>query len=420
MKLEAIMFFFAKKISPKLGIIVPAGLKKRIKDRIIKKSILRYINKDKISYKKGIYKGGVNLIGGIKAEMGLGQSCRLIAYMLKEAKFSLSIYNYDFAGAVSERDSSFDEYIMDDLPHEINIFHVNPYELGELFMKRRDAWNGRYNIAFWLWELEEFPKEWKVYCQLFDEIWTPSEFASRAMAKVTDVPIRVLPYAILAQYDKNIRRKDFFLPEDKFLFLVMYDANSTEGRKNPQGAIKAYKKAFASQNQDVGLVIKVNNANDSQLKALKLQLEEYRNIYYMTETLDKRTVNSLIKCVDVYVSLHRAEGFGLVMAEAMLLETPVIATNWSANIEFMDEDSACMVDYKLVENPKTEGLYKKDCIWAEPNYNQASAYMKRLWEDKEYYLSKKGNGKAYIENKLNEERLVNLLKKYIDNIMYIK
>ena len=83
-------------------------------------------------------------------------------------------------------------------------------------------------------------------------------------------------------------------------------------------------------------------------KKIQNVLDGYTNVYLIEGTLNRDQVNSLTKCVDVVVSLHRAEGFGLVLAEAMLLGTPTIATNWSSNTEFMNKDVACMVDYKLI------------------------------------------------------------------------
>lgn len=413
MKEKANIYFWAKNISSKMDKVIPSPAKKYVKEQMIKRRIEKYVNHDKIPYKDGAYKEGINLIGSIKAEMGLGQSCRLLANMIKETKYEFTVYNYGFSGMVKEEDSSFDEFISEELPYAINIFHVNPCELGNLFMGLQNAWDGRYNIAFWLWELEEFPKEWEIYCKLFDEIWTPSEFSGRAIKKITDVPMKVLPYYVTAPYKKTMNRKEFLLPNNKFLFLVMYDINSTEGRKNPQGAITAFKMAFAPQNDEVGLVIKVNNGTDKQIRKLKSQLAEYKNVYYIMETIDKEAVNSLIKCCDVFVSLHRAEGFGLVMAEAMLLGRPVIATNWSSNTEFMSKEAACMVDCQMIKNQQTEGLYKKGCVWAEPDYGQAAEYMEKLWRDKNYYLKKKKAETEYINDVLNRDKLVDLLEEYI-------
>ena len=103
----------------------------------------------------------------------------------------------------------------------------------------------------------------------------------------------------------------------------------------------------------------------------------------------------------------------MVMAEAMLLGRPVIATNWSSNTEFMSKEAACMVDCQMIKNQQTEGLYKKGCVWAEPDYGQAAEYMEKLWRDKNYYLKKKKAETEYINDVLNRDKLVDLLEEYI-------
>lgn len=387
--------------------IVPVFARQALKKRLLKKRIHKFIT-EKVPFKEGIFEDGINLIGCIKSFSGLGQSCRLLAQMLLETGYKISVYNSENSKVGNRGDESYNEYINEQLIYGINIFHINPCELGWFYMMHQNMWNRRYNIAFWLWELEEFPTEWILYCHLFDEIWVPSTFIKKSIVKVTDVPVKVLPYHVTAPYDVKLRRKEFNLPKEKFLFLIMYDANSTMRRKNPQGAINAFKKAFRPEEENVGLVIKVNHARKRDWILLKNQLEEYRNIYYFSETMEKEVVNSLVHCVDVFVSLHRSEGFGLVMAEAMLLGTPVVATNWSSNIEFMDENSACLVDYELIRNDRTEGLYKKGCIWAEPDIGQATAYMKELRCNKEYFQHIQKNGKRYIELTLGKSLCQNL------------
>lgn len=403
-------FYFAlKKVSGLLKNIIPYQLKSRMKESMIAGSMEEFFRRRE-EYRPDRYLPGVNLIGSIRAEMGLGQSCRLVAGELKACGCDFSVYNVDFNSRMGVSDTTFEEYISEDLPHGVNLFHVNPCELGNLFMSMPEAWQGRYNIAFWLWELEEFPEEWVKYCSLFDEIWTPSEFAGRGIRKVTQVPVRTMPYGVEAPYDPQCTRATFGLPEDQFLYLVMYDSNSTRGRKNPQGAIDAYRRAFPEERPDCGLVIKINNAQKKDLAVLRDRLKGYQNVYFITEIMDKRKVNSLIRNVDVYLSLHRAEGFGLVMAEAMLLGTPVVATNWSSNTEFMTERSACMVNYELVKNPRTEGLYRRGCIWAEPDLDDAARYIRRLKEDQAFWESKRTQGLDCVTEKLNSEKNFELWK----------
>lgn len=189
----------------------------------------------------------------------------------------------------------------EDYPYRVNLFHVNPQEVGLAYLYlNKEIWRDRYNIAFWLWELEEFPQEYQEAIKFFDEIWTPSEFASSSIRKVTDKPVYTLPYYVTAGKDENCGRADFGLPEDKFLYLIMYDTNSTMARKNPVGALDAYKKAFPVEDEHVGLVIKMNNPKQEDLEVLREQTKGYQNVYLIAEVLDKPKVNSLIAAVDVF------------------------------------------------------------------------------------------------------------------------
>lgn len=385
--------------------MIPWEIKQLGKSLLLSVYVSR-LKRNIIDSEKKQFEVGVNLIGSIKAEMGLGQSCRLVAKELQMSQVPFGVFNIGFEGNLRENDTTFDAVIEDDLRYKVNLFHINPCELGKLVMKKPQMWLGHYNIAFWLWELEEFPKEWISLCDLFDEIWTPSDFAGLAVSKVTNVPMQTMPYSVDAVYSETASREQFGLPKDQFLFLVMYDLNSTNSRKNPQGAIEAYKSAFPNEAEDCGIVIKINNSNEENLKKLKQSLDGYKNVYFITEIMNKNRVNSLIQCVDVFVSLHRSEGFGLVMAEAMQLGTPCIATNYSSNVEFMNRESACMVDYKMTTIKKREGLYKKGYRWAEPDIAQAADFMKRLKEDKKFYMTKQKNGREYIEACLGEEKLV--------------
>ena len=143
----------------------------------------------------------------------------------------------------------------------------------------------------------------------------------------------------------------------------------------------------------------MNGINEKDIEQIQTLMDGYDNIYFLTETLPKIEVNSLIACVDAFVSLHRAEGFGLVMAEAMLNGTPCIATNWSANTEFMNADVACMVYYTLVTLNHEVGPYKQGSHWAEPDVVQAAEYMQKLFGDREYGRQMAEKAKAFIEER---------------------
>ncbi len=269
----------------------------------------------------------------------------------------------------------------------------------------------RYNIAFWLWELEEFPDKWVDCIETVDEIWTPSEFISKSIKQKTTKPVETVPYAICFDVENLYPRKYFELPEDKFLFLAMYDFKSISERKNPKAVIRAYKNAFDQGGEGTGLVIKINHLGKKrELEQLQEEMAGYKNIYYITDNLSRKEIESLIADVDVLVSLHRSEGFGLPLAEAMYLGTPVIATGWSANVEFMENDCSCLVNYTLTEIKRNIGPYEKGNQWAEADIVCASQYMKKLYYDKEYWEEISGNGKKKIRQKLNIENAISVIK----------
>ena len=142
----------------------------------------------------------------------------------------------------------------------------------------------------------------------------------------------------------------------------------------------------------------------------------YNNVYFLTGEYEKIEVNSMLRDVDAYVSLHRSEGFGLTLAESMMLGTPTISTNWSGNVEFQNEDTACMVDYKLVDVGKNIPLFPEGSKWAEASADHAAEYMKKLYSDKEFYNRIKENGLKSINEQLSKESVGKIVNERINAI----
>lgn len=397
--------------------IIPLNVLQSLKAGLLKRNTKKFSNLHIEPMNREKYADGINLIGNIRGDSGLGQSCRLIADILLASGIPMTIRNYYTSSRYSMGNTDYDRYLNDNNMYNINIFHINAHECTTAFMDMgRQTWDGRYNIAYWLWELEEFPQEWTGCMDLFDEIWTPAEFVSNCLRKYTNKPVTTVPYCVTAPVDERYNRTYFRLPEDKFLFLLMFDSESVSERKNPKSVLKAYKKAFIKSDPEVGIVVKVNEYKQEDIDYIHSELEGYENVYILTETLSKVQVNSLIKAADVYVSLHRAEGFGLVMAEAMLVGTPVIATNWSANTEFMNADAACMVDYQLTTIEKDIGPYKAGQRWADPDVEQASRYMKKLYEDREFGSRMAEKAYEHIKTVLNMENAKQIVLDRVDHI----
>ena len=408
------------KLKPFLIKIIPLSFLSKMKKKYMLRNI-KNLKKENIQpFDPTAFPMGINLIGNIRGDSGLGQSCRLVAKELQASKIPFLVYEHHISDAFSMNNHSCDDMIQDELKYAINLFHINPHEFAVSYMQLgKKVWDKHYNIAFWLWETEEFPEEWIGCIDILDEIWTPAEFVSEAVRKVTNKPVYTVPYHVEAPIDTKYDRKHFGLPEDKFLYLMMYDSKSMMERKNPISVLNAFKKAFDKDDNAVGLVIKMNGRNEEDIAQIQRLMDGYENIYFMTETLPKVEVNSLIACVDVFVSLHRAEGFGLVMAEAMLNGTPCIATNWSANTEFMNSDVACMVNYKMIALDHEIGPYKKGSHWADADVNEAAMYMRKLADDKTLYEQMSHEAKTYIEQVLGMKSVTEKIENRVEEIYEI-
>lgn len=368
-------------------------------------------------FDKTLFLKGINLIGNIKGDSGLGQSCRLLAGVLDKSKYPLCIVEHSVSSKLSMSDTTYDHRLEEKNKYGVNIFHVNPHEFLPAYLQLgKRVWDYHYNIAYWLWELEDFPDEWVDCINLLDEIWTPAEYISESIRKKTEKPVVTVPYCVTAPIDEMYNRKYFGLPEDSFLFLTLFDCGSMIERKNPRASMDSFKEAFEKRDKRVGLVVKISGASEEEMEQIKKYADGYENIYFICKIFSKVEINSLIRCVDSVVSLHRAEGFGLVLAEAMLNGVVCIATNWSANTEFMSTEVACMVDFDLIELAEDIGPYKRGNRWAEPDIEQAASYMKRLYKEPEYGRRLAEHAKQHIQKQLGVDRVVSMINDRVDKI----
>lgn len=389
----------AKKIIKPL---VPTSVRRKLRRQQQKRIVSRVV-RTRHENNTTQYQWGVSLIGDMHRGSGLGQASRANLQCLK------------YAGVPTQEVPMTDECLSGlESSYKVMLIHTNPDQLERICkMLPKRQWSGKYVIGEWVWEQEELPDWWLPYLELFDEIWAPSGFAAGAIQKATDKIVRVLPHAVEPQCDEEWDRNAFDLPENLFLCLITFDYHSVIARKNPGSAIKAFCQAFDDCREKVGLVIKARNTPPEILQHIQHTLKDWCNVFFLTEDYSKDQVNSLIHVVDVYVSLHRSEGFGLVLAEAMYLGTPVVATNWSGNTEFMNPEIACMVDASLEVLKKDELPFLKGSRWAEPDVGQAAQYLRRLYEEPEWREEIAERAKIYIRNHLSVQAVSEKMQEYL-------
>ena len=327
---------------------------------------------------------GVNIFGYMRGEFGLGESARAYARAVIAEGIPVALNDVDLDLPHSCNDNSLVSYLSNEAPYPVSIVFVNPDYLDEALSRiDRTILAGGRLIACWFWELETLPASWLPSIQLVDEFMVSSRFIESALRKVTDKPITFVPQPLMPAMGSGLVRQDFGLPENSFIFLCSFDFNSWIERKNPFATIKAFQQAFPSSEEGVGLLIKTSNGfrNPDRLAQLLCAVEDDPRIVVRDDVISRYQLHDLQKCCDAYVSLHRAEGFGLGLAECMALGKPVIGTGWSGNLDFMDRENSCLVDYTLVR--VEEGQYDgaEGALWAAPDVMQAASAMRSLVDD---------------------------------------
>lgn len=360
---------------------------------------------------------GVNLIGYIRADMGLGEGARSDARALTAAEIDFGIINFESGNPSSMTNELWRHKEVLNAPYDINLIHINgdflPTVVAELpahFLA------GRYNIAYWAWELEDLPEGWIPSLGLVDEIWVPSEFVKSAVEKVSTCPVVTIPHNVALIESDTYDRSYFGIPEERFAFLAMYDTRSIAERKNPRAALDAFKKAFSGDDNSVCLVLKLNNATDEAVKELNKLTKSHGNIIILDKRHSRQEVDALLSQIDCYVSLHRSEGFGLGPAEAMSLGKPCILTNWSGNTEYMTAENCMAVDYQLRTLEKDFGPYNAGQRWADADVGQAAKYMSALAGDPDLAHQLGQNAKASIEENFSPRAIGELIEKRLAEI----
>jgi glycosyltransferase involved in cell wall biosynthesis len=319
---------------------------------------------------------GVNVAGYLNTESGMGEAARLSVRSLQAAGIPVALNNV--ASLLRMRDGTYTAFT-DEHPHPFNLVHLNADNMESFARHRgREYFQNRYTIGYWFWELAQFRQDWMSAFGFVDEVWVPTEFGRMALASRSPVPVTCVPLPVVAPTGTPYRRAHFDLPEDVYVFLFTFDVSSQIERKNPLGVISAFRGAFGAR-RDVLLVLKFTNAEYDSAGVRDLyRAAEGISAVLRDGYMARDELAGLMAAADCYVSLHRSEGFGLGIAEAMALGKPVIATNYSGPADFMTPANSYPIDYELVSIPRDYGPYLEGFSWAEPDCEQASRLMRHV------------------------------------------
>lgn len=326
---------------------------------------------------------GFTLVGYLKADCGLGEAARSLARACVAVGTPLAAVDVGYQIPCRHTD---DSVVLPPVscPPPVDLLYVNADQTlaTRQSLLAQGHTEGRYTIGFWHWEQPEIPRRHHAAFSELDEVWVPSTFVQDAVVAVSPVPVFKVPHAVSVVPSAGASRERFGLPSDRQLVLVMYDFNSFQERKNPQAAIAAYRLA-AAQSPSLGLVVKTHNsaANPEALAEVRACLADLPGVTFIDETLSRQETWDLESCCDILLSLHRAEGFGFGPAEMMALGKPVVATGWSANMDFMNATNSMPVRYELKPLEKTVGPYDAGPLWADADTEHAAWCLGQLATD---------------------------------------
>jgi glycosyltransferase involved in cell wall biosynthesis len=360
---------------------------------------------------------GVRVTGYLSDESGWGAAARGYVRSLRRLRVPMLVHDVSALTTNRSEDRTLD------LPRshvdaDVNLVCVDAgqhfallSEVGESFFK------DHYNIGAWAWELPRFPARWYDRFAYYDEIWVGTSFIASALAPIAPVPVIRIPPVVTTPIGSRERgRRRLRARDGEFVFAFIVDVHSHLPRKNPAAVIEAFRHVFAWHGR-LRLVLKsVNAAADPAGYAALRRLAGDAPIDFIDGYWRPEEIHDLMAACDAYVSLHRSEGTGLTIAEAMAIGKPVIATDWSGNTDFADASNSFPVGYELTTVQQNVGPYSAGETWAEPDVDHAAALMQYVVRNRVDAVRRGENARARMQRDYSEDAIARLVQARLDVI----
>ena len=322
---------------------------------------------------------GVNLAGYFGSEMGVGEAARQIAGAMQAAGVRMGAIEVPVDEARMPAELA--ALPRERAPFDVNLICVNADMVPAFAAAAGESFfANRHSIGMWFWEIEHFPARWHQSFEQLNEVWVASRHVANAIDPDASIPVRTMRLPVVPDSPKPASRAALGMP-DGFCFLFVFDYRSVLNRKNPLGLIDAFEKAFGSE-PNVSLVIKTvgSEFHPDEASRLREAAEGRSNVWLIERQVSTVAKNAMIASCDCYVSLHRSEGFGLTLAEAMYFGKPVIATGYSGNLDFMTEENSYLIRHRMTRIGEDALPYPADAVWADPDKSHAAKLMRQVVE----------------------------------------
>lgn len=333
---------------------------------------------------------GIAVIGPTRATSGLGQATRLSVDVLKHIDRDPVVYDFGLDNPAPIGFTTSNKTKALRVPRQINLIHLNAESIPLAFaFIDHEVHRRSYNIGYFFWELTEIPKCHRLALDMLDEIWVSSEYNREIYSRFAKIPVHNVGMAVEPLPEAApLSRQQLGIAEDAFVFLSTFDSFSFVERKNPLGVLAAFQAAFPlGSSENVALILKTQNrtrvGDPHQVRIWQTiddVLARDPRIRVIDQTLSYRDLLGFKRACDCYVSLHRSEGWGFGMIEAMQLNLPVVTTGYSGNMDFCSPETAFLVDYELVSPMPHEYIFvERGSLWADPSMASAAAALREVY-----------------------------------------